>query len=152
MPDGEGRGSPAAGQVTGIERAVFGAVTADDVTAWLDRHVTRRLSARVSQVLFRTGRVSAVYGLRLSDGTGVVAKVYGRPSTQRAWPPPWLARARWPGQVTARHERFSAAEQAAAAAAATWVMAYNARRWFAKTGHEPMSQSLSVTAAARWTS
>ncbi len=84
MPDGDGRGSLAAGQVKGVERAVFGAVTADDVTAWLDRHVTRRLSARVSQVLFRTGRVSAVYGLRLSDGTSVVAKVYSRPVNSAA--------------------------------------------------------------------
>ena len=74
----------AAELVAGIERAVFGPVSADDVTAWLDRHVSQRLSARVSTVLFRTGRVSAVYGLLLSDGTSVVAKVFRQPGSPKA--------------------------------------------------------------------
>jgi Phosphotransferase enzyme family len=63
--------------VSGIHRAVFGDVTEDDVTAWLDRHLRRRLAAGVQQVLVRTGRLAAVYGLRLTDGTEVVAKVHG---------------------------------------------------------------------------
>ncbi|MHB8597034.1 MAG: hypothetical protein ACYDER_09500 [Ktedonobacteraceae bacterium] len=41
--------------VEGIERAIFGEVTADDVTAWLDRHVRRRLSPGMQTVLFRAG-------------------------------------------------------------------------------------------------
>jgi Phosphotransferase enzyme family len=62
--------------VSGIQRAVFGEVTEDDVTAWLDRHLRRRLGMGVQQVLFRAGRLAAVYGLRLSDGTEVVAKAH----------------------------------------------------------------------------
>jgi Phosphotransferase enzyme family len=62
--------------VSGIHQAVFGEVTEDDVTAWLDRHLRQRLAAGVQQVLVRTGRLAAVYGLRLTDGTEVVAKVH----------------------------------------------------------------------------
>ena len=49
--------------VSGIHQAVFGDVTEDDVTAWLDRHLRRRLAAGVQEVLVRTGRLAAVYGL-----------------------------------------------------------------------------------------
>jgi Phosphotransferase enzyme family len=62
--------------VSGIHQAVFGDVTEDGVTAWLDRHLRQRLAAGVQQVLVRTGRLAAVYGLRLTDGTEVVAKVH----------------------------------------------------------------------------
>ena len=62
--------------VGGIERAIFGAVTAHDVTAWLDRHMHRRLSLGVQAVLFRAGRLAAVYGLQLTNGSDIVAKVY----------------------------------------------------------------------------
>ena len=62
--------------VEGIERAIFGEVTADDVTQWLDEHVYHRLTLGVQAVLFRAGRLSAVYGLELTNGTQIVAKVY----------------------------------------------------------------------------
>lgn len=62
--------------VEGIERAIFGAVTADDVAAWLDQHVHRRLALGVRMVRFRTGRLAAVYGLQLTNGIAIVAKVY----------------------------------------------------------------------------
>jgi hypothetical protein len=61
---------------TGIHRAVFGAVSEDDVDDWLDRHVRQRLTAGVQQVVSRTGRLAAVYGLRLTGGDQVVAKVH----------------------------------------------------------------------------
>jgi len=66
--------------VGGIERAIFGAVTEDDIDAWLARHVRRRLSQDVQAVVFRSGRLAAVYGLRLDDGTEIVAKVHRRPA------------------------------------------------------------------------
>jgi hypothetical protein len=50
-----------------------------DVAVWLDRHVRDRLSAAVEDVLFRSGRVAAVYGLRLADGGELVAKVHRSP-------------------------------------------------------------------------
>ena len=118
----DGKGDKVAAElVVGIERAVFGPVTADDVTAWLDRHVTQRLSARVSTMLFRTGRVSAVYGL-LRESCYTADSIHGSEA-----PAPDEARAFLIDYETARAERFSPGQQAAAAAAATWVMAYNAR-------------------------
>lgn len=51
--------------VEGIEYALFGAVTAAEVDAWLDRHVRSRLALGVPEVLFRTGRMAAVYGAGL---------------------------------------------------------------------------------------
>jgi hypothetical protein len=65
--------------VHGIHRAVFGAVSEDDITNWLARHVRRRLSSDVQSVLFRSGRVAAVYGLRLANGSEIVAKVHRDP-------------------------------------------------------------------------
>jgi Phosphotransferase enzyme family len=62
-----------------VERAVFGEVSRPEIRAWLDRHLWTRLSARVSEVVFRSGRVSSVYGLLLSDGTRVVVKVVRGP-------------------------------------------------------------------------
>src|SRR5215217_8416810 len=62
--------------VSGIHQAVFGDVTEDDVTAWLDRHLRQRRAVGVQQVLVRTGRLAAVYGLRLTDATEVAAKVH----------------------------------------------------------------------------
>jgi Phosphotransferase enzyme family len=70
--------------VGGIQQAVFGEVTQGQVTAWLDRHLRRRLGVGVQQILVRTGRLAAVYGLRLTDGTKVAAKVHrGTASTGR---------------------------------------------------------------------
>jgi Phosphotransferase enzyme family len=69
--------------VEGIERAIFGEVTADDVTEWLDRHMHRRLSLGMQTVLFRAGRLAAVYGLQLTNGSEIVAKVYRRADVER---------------------------------------------------------------------
>ena len=65
-----------ANPTTGIHRAVFGAVSEDDVADWLDRHVRRRLATGVREVAFRAGRLAAVYGLRLGGGERIVAKVH----------------------------------------------------------------------------
>ncbi len=66
-------------QATGLERAVFGDISRGQIDAWLISHVRARLSAEVSTVLFRSGRIGAVYGLRLSDGSNVVVKVHRKP-------------------------------------------------------------------------
>ncbi|WP_432524277.1 phosphotransferase [Kineococcus sp. SYSU DK006] len=68
-------GSP----VSGIEQAVFGPLfisDTDGVDGWLDQSLHRHLGAGVAQVLFRSGRVSAVYGCRLHDGQQVAVKVH----------------------------------------------------------------------------
>ena len=54
--------------VEGIERATFGPVPRRQVDAWLDRHLRTQLASALEDVLFRSGRVSAVFGCRLRDG------------------------------------------------------------------------------------
>jgi Phosphotransferase enzyme family len=66
--------------VSGIERAVFGAVGRETVDGWLGRHLRARLGVDLSQVVFRSGRVAAVYGAALSDGGQVAVKVLRRPA------------------------------------------------------------------------
>jgi len=61
--------------VDGIQRATFGAVPASTVDGWLRRHVRERLDADVDEVVLRSGRVNAVFGLRLAGGDRVVVKV-----------------------------------------------------------------------------
>ncbi len=81
-------------EATGLERAVFGNICRERIDAWLVSHVRARLSAEVSAVLFRSGRVGAVYGLPvivrevsaappnwhacISDGTGAQEQAHGR--------------------------------------------------------------------------
>ena len=61
--------------VDGIQRATFGAVPTSTVDDWLRRHVRERLGADVDEVVLRSGRVNAVFGLRLESGNRVVVKV-----------------------------------------------------------------------------
>ena len=63
---------------SGIERAVFGAVGRNDIDAWLSRHLRARLGGDLSQILFRSGRIAAVYGAALHDGRQVAVKVHRR--------------------------------------------------------------------------
>jgi hypothetical protein len=63
-------------RTSGIERAVFGAVARDDIDAWLSRHLRTRLGGDLTHILFRSGRIAAVYGAVLSDGRQVAVKVH----------------------------------------------------------------------------
>lgn len=63
-------------QVTGLERAVFGDVSADEIRAWLGRHLRSGLHMDVNDVVFTSGRVAPVYGLRLLDGSTLVLKIH----------------------------------------------------------------------------
>ena len=60
---------------------MFGTAHRDRIDAWLDEHLHRRRSGGVSTVLFRSGRVAAVYGLELDDGHRVGVKVHRSPAT-----------------------------------------------------------------------
>ncbi|WP_328291533.1 phosphotransferase [Kineococcus sp. NBC_00420] len=64
--------------VDGIERATFGPVPQHEVDAWLDRYLRDQVGSGLRQVLFRAGRVAAVYGCRLDDGRDVALKVHRR--------------------------------------------------------------------------
>lgn len=61
--------------VDGIQRATFGSVPTSAVDDWLRRHVRTRLGTDLGAVELRSGRVSAVFGLRLASGDRVVVKV-----------------------------------------------------------------------------
>jgi Ser/Thr protein kinase RdoA (MazF antagonist) len=65
---------------SGIERAVFGAIGRDNIDGWLSRHLRARLSVDLSQIVFRSGRIAAVYGAALSDGRQVAVKVHRQPT------------------------------------------------------------------------
>ena len=65
--------------VRGVERAVFGPVSRNDIDAWVEKHVRARLGVAISGFVFRSGRVAAVYGAVLGDGRSVAVKVHRRP-------------------------------------------------------------------------
>jgi Ser/Thr protein kinase RdoA (MazF antagonist) len=65
--------------LSGLERAFFGAVGAAEINAWLADTLRERLAVDVSEILFRAGRIDAVYGLLLADGRKVVLKVHRPP-------------------------------------------------------------------------
>ena len=93
-----------ASRVEGIERAIFGHVAEAEVDGWLDRLVSSRLSTGMRGVLFRSGRVSAVYGLQLEDGAQVVVKVHrGHPDLESlgaaATSQRWLAEHGYPAPL-----------------------------------------------------
>jgi hypothetical protein len=60
--------------ISGIQRRIFGDVTADGVRDWLDRHVREYLDADVESITFTAGDIGAVFGLRLQDGRTAVLK------------------------------------------------------------------------------
>lgn len=64
--------------VDGIQRATFGLVLQHQVDVWLDRYLRDQVGSGLHQVLFRSGRVAAVYGCRLDDGRDVALKVHRR--------------------------------------------------------------------------
>lgn len=65
---------------SGIERAVFATGDRDQIDDWIGRHLRARLGVDLSQILFRTGRIAAVYGVALSDGRQVALKVHRDPA------------------------------------------------------------------------
>src|SRR5206468_3473006 len=66
-------------ELSGLERAFFGSVRGADVDAWLAETLRERLAVDVAQVVFRSGRIDAVYGLLLADGRKVVVKIHRPP-------------------------------------------------------------------------
>jgi Phosphotransferase enzyme family len=67
-------------QASGIERALFGAADRGTIDGWLSRHLRARLGVNPAHIVFRSGRIAAVYGVTLSDGRQVAVKVHPRPA------------------------------------------------------------------------
>ena len=70
-------------ELSGLERAFFGSVRAADVNEWLAEALRERLAADVAEIVFRSGRIDAVYGLLLADGRKVVLKIHRPPVDAR---------------------------------------------------------------------
>jgi hypothetical protein len=97
-----------------VERAVFGRARIPEV---LNGYLTRRLGTEIAEVLFRGGRVDAVWGVRTTDGRDIVIKAHRSP------PPAATAFLADYGSFRS----LDAAEGRVAAAAACWAIAYHAR-------------------------
>ena len=72
------------GDVNGTERVVFGGRSADEIAELVDRYLRRRLGASLVDVLFRAGRIDAVWAVRTDDGREVVVKAHRAPVDVRA--------------------------------------------------------------------
>lgn len=70
--------APQVSELNGTERAVFGPRTAAEVAALLDRYLVG-LGTRTAEVLFRSGRIDAVWALRTEDGRELVVKAHRPP-------------------------------------------------------------------------
>jgi hypothetical protein len=66
-------------QISDTERAVHGAVTLSELRAFLDGWVRSRLGSVIADVLFRAGRIDAVWGVQLHDGREIVIKAHRTP-------------------------------------------------------------------------
>ncbi len=64
---------------SGLERVFFGAAGTREIDRGLGAVVAELLGTGVVEVMFRSGRIDAVYGLRLADGRVVVLKVHRPP-------------------------------------------------------------------------
>lgn len=65
--------------VTGTEAVVFGTDRVDDVRSTLDAYARAVLGSPLADVLFRAGRVDAVWAVRLADGREVVITAHRQP-------------------------------------------------------------------------
>jgi len=65
--------------VTGVEAAILGAMRKQDVEPWLDEVLRRCVGTELAHVVFRSGRIDAVYGVATVDGRELVIKVHRPP-------------------------------------------------------------------------
>ncbi|MCX6464285.1 MAG: phosphotransferase, partial [Pseudonocardiales bacterium] len=69
---------------SGLERALFGGAGTAEIDRWVAGAVREALGVAVIAVLFRAGRIDAVYGVRLADGRDAVVKVHRPPADPEA--------------------------------------------------------------------
>ena len=62
------------GELSDTERAVLGTASLADVVSLFDGYARARLGSPMAKVLFRAGRIDAVWGVELGDGREVVIK------------------------------------------------------------------------------
>ena len=64
---------------TGTERAVLGLGSVAELHSFLDAYAVDRLGSPIAEVLFRSGRIDAVWGVVLGDDRAVVIKAHRQP-------------------------------------------------------------------------
>ena len=64
---------------SGLERVLFDGAGRGEIDAWVAGAVREALGADVTELLFRAGRIDAVYGVRVDDGRDAVLKVHRPP-------------------------------------------------------------------------
>jgi hypothetical protein len=64
---------------SGLERVFFPRETRAEIDSWVADVVRQERNRGVETVLFRAGRIDAVYGLRLDDGESVVMRLHRPP-------------------------------------------------------------------------
>jgi phosphotransferase family enzyme len=67
------------GEPSGLERVFFAGETRAEIDSWVAGVVRQQLGRRAQDMLFRAGRIDAVYGLRMADGSAVVLRLYRPP-------------------------------------------------------------------------
>jgi len=65
--------------LSGCEQAIFGPVSVDDAGGLINRYLRQHLGGSMSEVLFRSGRIDAVWAVRTNDGREVVIKAHRQP-------------------------------------------------------------------------
>lgn len=71
-------------ELTDTERAVLGDVSTGRALASFDRYTADRLGQPIRAIIFRAGRIDAVWGVELDDGREVVIKTHRLPVDLRA--------------------------------------------------------------------
>ena len=75
--DFAGEGRPL--EISGTERAVYGATTPLELRAFLGAWAENQLGSPIAAVRFRAGRIDVVWGVDLDDGRAVVIKTHRPP-------------------------------------------------------------------------
>jgi hypothetical protein len=65
--------------VSGTERVIFSTADAGEIRSVLHAYARARLGAGLSDVIFRAGRIDAVWAVELADGRSVLIKAHRRP-------------------------------------------------------------------------
>jgi hypothetical protein len=66
-------------RVTGVAAALVGDLRVSEVDAWVARALLQLTGADLAEVLFRSGRIDAVFGVLTTDGRRLVVKVHRPP-------------------------------------------------------------------------
>jgi len=66
--------------LSGTEAAILGPLTRAQADAWLARALERTGTGGLEEILFRAGRIDAVYGVRAADGRRRVVKAHRPPA------------------------------------------------------------------------